>query len=292
MIKKCLGVIAALILCLCACQGEVPEPTEAARPSTVRLSVCGQERLVFSKNETVGELLQRLNIPLICGYRASLPEDTPTYDGMDLRVDLLENRMQVRFLPCPYDTVYCYDPTLPEGQEEVLFPGIEGEVETVLDYTCVNSQVVSFGVLAQTVTREPIDQIVAVGTGERVGTTRTWPMYGDQVIILEDGQVLRYTHTGQFSATAYTAWVADVTGTTATGTQARVGAIAVDPKVIPYGTRMFIITNDGHYVYGIATAEDCGGAIKGNKVDLFFDTLQECCAFGRRNCTIFFLEEA
>ena len=81
----------------------------------------------------------------------------------------------------------------------------------------------------------------------------------------------------------------DVDGITATGTQARVGAIAVDPKVIPYGTRMFIVSEDGKYIYGEATAEDCGGLIKGNRIDLYFDTLRECNTFGVRMCQVYFL---
>jgi 3D (Asp-Asp-Asp) domain-containing protein len=52
---------------------------------------------------------------------------------------------------------------------------------------------------------------------------------------------------------------------------------------------MFIVSNDGSYVYGIATAEDCGGAIKGDRVDLYMPTYGECIAFGRRGCTIYFL---
>ena len=76
---------------------------------------------------------------------------------------------------------------------------------------------------------------------------------------------------------------------TATGTTVHVGTVAVDPRYIPYGTRMFIVSNDGVYIYGISVAEDCGGAIKGDRVDLYFPTLSECFAFGRRNCTIYFL---
>ena len=67
------------------------------------------------------------------------------------------------------------------------------------------------------------------------------------------------------------------------------GTVAVDPSLIPYGTRMFIVSNDGLYVYGIGTAEDCGGAIRGKRVDLYYPTLSECYAFGRRDCTIYFL---
>jgi 3D (Asp-Asp-Asp) domain-containing protein len=65
--------------------------------------------------------------------------------------------------------------------------------------------------------------------------------------------------------------------------------IAVDPDVIPYGTRMFIITSDGAFVYGVSTAEDCGGAIKGDRLDLYMPTYRECMQFGRQDCTVYFL---
>ena len=67
------------------------------------------------------------------------------------------------------------------------------------------------------------------------------------------------------------------------------GTVAVDPKVIPLGTALYIVTDDGEYIYGYCIAEDTGGAVKGNIVDLFFNTLAECYAFGRRNCTVYVL---
>ena len=90
-------------------------------------------------------------------------------------------------------------------------------------------------------------------------------------------------------ATAYTKTDAGCDDWTATGTLARYGAIAVDPSVIPYGTRMYIVSWDGSVVYGYATAEDCGGAINGARVDLYYDTYEECIQFGRRDCIIYFL---
>lgn len=68
-------------------------------------------------------------------------------------------------------------------------------------------------------------------------------------------------------------------GITATGTKATAGrTIAVDPSVIPYGTE--VIINGNAYV-----AEDCGGAIKGNSIDIFFDTHEEALLFGRQVMT-------
>ena len=70
-------------------------------------------------------------------------------------------------------------------------------------------------------------------------------------------------------------------GITATGTRAGHGTIAVDPRVIPLGTRVFI----PHY--GHAVAADTGGAIIGDRIDLCMETFEECYNFGRRNVEVF-----
>lgn len=112
------------------------------------------------------------------------------------------------------------------------------------------------------------------------------PTYSGRTITTEDGEVLTYTSTMSVEATAYTGG-----GITATGTSARYGAIAVDPTVIPYGTKMYIVSDDGKWIYGVATAEDCGGAIKGHIIDLYFDDYSTCIQFGRRNCTVYILDD-
>ena len=70
-------------------------------------------------------------------------------------------------------------------------------------------------------------------------------------------------------------------GITATGTKARYGTLAVDPKVIPYGTKVYIKELDK-----VFTAEDCGGGIKGNKIDIYMPTTAQCNSWGVRNITI------
>jgi len=62
------------------------------------------------------------------------------------------------------------------------------------------------------------------------------------------------------------------------GTQVRPGVIAVDPKVIPLGSRLYIEFPDGRSIYGVA--EDTGGAIKGNRIDIAMWTVAEAYKFG------------
>ena len=201
----------------------------------------------------------------------------------------IETREEERMAAIAYGSIYCQDPSLPEGKREVLFPGQAGKALQTCLVTYENGMQTGKTVLQEEVQQEPVYQIVAVGTGENTEKERAFPLFGENCIVTEAGQVLEFSHQGRFSATAYTSGIADVGYITATGTKARVGAIAVDPKVIPYGTKMFIVTEDGQYVYGEATAEDCGGGIKGNRIDLFFDTVGECYAFGVRMCQVYFL---
>ena len=74
-------------------------------------------------------------------------------------------------------------------------------------------------------------------------------------------------------------------GYTFTGTKAKYGTLAVDPKVIPYGTKVYIKELDK-----VFTAEDCGGDIKGNKIDIYMNTKEECTNWGVRNITLYILK--
>lgn len=115
------------------------------------------------------------------------------------------------------------------------------------------------------------------------------PIITNGTITTPEGEVLTFSYAAVFKATAYTHTDPGCNEWTSTGTHVRVGVVAVDPDVIPYGTRMYIVSNDGQYIYGEAVAEDCGSSIKNNRIDLYFETDAECWAFGIRNCTIYFL---
>ncbi|MDO5755572.1 MAG: cell wall-binding repeat-containing protein [Tissierellia bacterium] len=95
-----------------------------------------------------------------------------------------------------------------------------------------------------------------------------------------------YSRVLTMNATAYTSDPAENGGysVTALGTPIRVGVAAVDPRVIPLGTKLYV---EG---YGYCTAEDTGGAIKGNKIDLVFGSKQESYNFGRRQVTVYVLD--
>ena len=260
------------------------------RIQTITVVNCGKAETVVSYGETVQALLDRLGIPAYGDYTVSVPLTSETEDGMEIRVDCVIQTQQTYTIDIPYETSYCYDPTLPEGTEQVLVEGVTGQIRKTADVVFVNMEETSHTVTSETVVQQPVNRIVKVGTGTALDTDSDMPAIGDGVIVTADGQVLTYSKTAQFVATAYTHTDAGCDMTTATGTTVRVGTVAVDPTVIPYGTRMFIVTNDGSYIYGLGTAEDCGGAIQGNRLDLYFPTDPECWEFGVKNCTVYFLD--
>lgn len=260
------------------------------RSQRITVHYCGKTLTLRSYGETLSALLSRSGLSVNSNHVVSLPMDTVTYDGMEVSVDNIVQTEQIYIQEIPFEVRYCYDPTLPAGQEKVLVSGRPGQQLVTANVTYSNAVEQSRTVLSQTVTKQPISKVVLIGTGENVGGTLTAPLVGDGVIITTSGEVLTYSTSQQFTTTAYTHTDAGCNTTTATGTTVRLGTVSVDPSVIPYGTRMFIISNDGNYVYGIGTAEDCGGAIKGNRLDLYFPTTDECWTYGVRDCTVYFLD--
>ena len=194
-----------------------------------------------------------------------------------------------------------------EGEQKVLTPGVDGQLLCTATVYYVDGKEINRVVNSQVVTRQPVDEVVAIGTyiaqedpipmPEDIPQTQPaptepvkpdLPVIGNGIITTPEGEVLTYTQKLDCIATAYSC--NGQPGITYSGTPARIGAIAVDPTVIPLGTRMYVVTNDGEYIYGICTAEDIGGSIKGNKVDLYFNTFDECWIFGIRDCTVYILE--
>ena len=259
------------------------------RVQTVTINYCGETRQVSSYGETLDVLLNRLGIPSGGEYSVSAPLDSTTYDGLEFSVDSVIHMEQTYTEDIPYEVIECQDPTMAVGERKVVVKGVTGQLTKTADVTYVNCVEGQHNILSETVTQQPVNEIVSVGTGTAIGNSRM-PAIGNGVIVTADGEVLTYSRKEEFRTTAYSHLDSGCDMITATGTTVRVGSVAVDPKLVPYGTRMFVISNDGSYVYGIATAEDCGGGIKGNQLDLYMPTRAECFEYGKKKCTVYFLD--
>ncbi len=276
------------------------------RMQTVQITFRGETHTVTTYGETVATVLETLGITLGQEDLISVPLTSETYDGLTVVVDRVNTIEETYTVSVPFGTNYVLDTTLAAGQQVVLSQGVEGQVQNVDMVYYLNGVEATRTNLKNTVLSQPVAQVVAVGSLEGIEkedvvepeaeapgpetTTGDGKLHiGDGKIITPDGQILTYTHTLGVVATAYHNTDPGCTIYTYIGSYCRVGAIAVDPKVIPLGTRMYIVTNDGKYIYGTAVAEDTGGSIKGNRIDLYFDSVAECWQFGIRNATVYFL---
>lgn len=272
------------------------------RKQQITILYGGNTLEVTSYGETVEALLERLSLLLTAEDVVSVSLDTQTYDGMSITIAHAIEMEESYVTTLPFEITYCYDPTVAEGEERVLTAGVNGQALQTDKVTYLGGKEINRIAVSQTVLTEPVNAVIAVGTGENMkphpqelpdNLVRPQfvgkPIIGDGYIITPEGERLTYTHVDTFKATAYNNLDPGCTEYNYIGTLCRVGAIAVDPTIIPYGTRMFIVTKDGKYVYGIATAEDCGSAIKGKRLDLYFETQDECFRFGIRDCKVYFL---
>ncbi len=255
---------------------------------------------VNSYGETVGALLNRLNILLGADDIVSLPLDTATYNGMALNIAQAIERQETYTELIPYETTYCYDATLQEGQEVVLTAGVNGQQLCSATVSYVNGAEINRVIHSQTVISQPTNAVIATGTYQEAlapapsqpappaASLKGMPVEYDGYIVTADGETLTFTQ--KLTSCKGTAYSCDgKPGITYTGTPARVGAIAVDPTVIPLNSRLYVVTEDGDFIYGLCTAEDIGGSVKGPWVDLYFNTIAECYQFGLRSCTVYIL---
>ncbi len=258
-----------------------------ARRERMELRLYGEPLSLEASGETVEELLLGLGIHPEPGDRISCDLRDSTFGGMVLSIDRMEQQELTYTAALAHGTEYCYDASLPAGAEQVLIGGVDGELLRTARIHYRNGKETHRELVSETMLRAPVPELIAIGTaGPREAAALE---IGDGYIRLPTGEVLTYYKSDTVRATAYTHTDAGCDTITYTGTRVRKGTVAVDPRFIPYGTRMFIVSNDGEYIYGIAVAEDCGGAIKRDRIDLYFPTYQECMEFGRRSCTIYFL---
>ena len=277
---------------------------DRARPVTI--SVDGMRQSTLAYNQTVEELLTQQKITVGQHDLVTPSLQTMAEAGMNITVTRRTVETKETHYIIPFEVHRVASTELPYGTEAVTQAGIEGTGMIALQTITYANGTVEHWELPEQVVVAPVPEIITIGTkmpevelNPLSVTTNAIVAIEDKdeggILTLADGTTVPFTQMIPARATAYYAGSCGKArshpayGITATGTTARVGAIAVDPKHIPYGTQMYIVTPDGTIVYGFATAEDCGGSIKGNRVDLYFDTAKECFSFGRRDVDIYVL---
>jgi uncharacterized protein YabE (DUF348 family) len=224
----------------------------------VKLVVGGVERNVKTRGQTVGDVLAQAGVGLAESDRL-VPRATRTVrSGMTIRVTTVRDVVETAVESIPYASFTHYDSELPEGESVMAQGGWSGSVQREYRVRVINGKETRRELVSETVT-PPQDEVIVVGTYVKpAAPVAVAAAVAPPASASQQG----CARTLNVYATWYTASSAGGSGITATGTSVYKGIIAVDPRVIPLGTRMYIPG------YGYGVAADTGGGIVGNIIDL------------------------
>ena len=236
---------------------------------------------------TVAEALEKAGVTLGENDVVSHDLSDRVSSGMVIFVDEVVYSEKTVTKEIPFETTTKKSDSYAEGTKKVTTKGVPGEKEITYKQKFVNGVLIDSVVVEEKVVKKPVTQVTTIGTkkvtvkakGEPVSTLGT-------VELDSNGIPVNYTRIVSGSSTAYYGG-----GTTASGKPAKVGHVAVDPNVIPYGTKLYIVATDGT-VYGYAIAADTGGFVTNGTntvVDVYLDTYDECIQWGRRNVNVYVL---
>ena len=228
----------------------------------------GTTQVVVTGKLTVGELAESMGLKT--GNSKLIPnEQTKIEPEMHIQVVTLTEKIVERDVPEAFTVIHRPDSTLEKGVERIVEEGQDGIKTITVRLNFADGEEVGAQQISEVIKEAPKPQIVNVGTRDTIETSRG---------------AVRFSRVETMEATAYLPTDGSVEGITATGIKARRGVVAVDPDVIPLGTRVYV------QGYGVALAADVGGAIVGNKIDLCMEEYHEAMRFGRRFVKVYVLD--
>lgn len=252
------------------------------RAFDVSVEADGQVQQLQMTGGDVADALEEAGVTLEDQDLVTPQPQTPLEQGTNIQVQRVETKTVEVAEEIPFETVEKATPLLAPGTVRVTRQGAPGERVCTYEETWVDGALQSREKTGEEVTLQPVAQTAMVGADVPVSST---PVATDAW-----GQPLEYQWV--MTGAVATAYSAPPGAWTASGLMAVEGTVAVDPEVIPYGSRLYIVSSDGSFVYGYAVAADTGTAIMDGiiDVDLFFNTYLESCLFGKRIVNIYVLE--
>lgn len=215
----------------------------------------------------------------------------PLNASTNIVINRVEYVTEVKLEAIEYATEYKEDDNYVIGFSKVLVDGEEGELAKTICHTYVDGKLASSDIVSTEVTEEPVDEVIVQGTAE-VNPIAAMSIsqldVPDYLALDENGVPTSYSNVLTGKSCAYSA---SPSAKTASGRQVKVGYVAVDPSIIPYGTELYIVSTDGKYVYGYAVAADTGTALLDGRilVDLFMESYDASCDWGAKQVNIYIL---
>ena len=265
-----------------------------ARFFTINVNLRGEKLSKEVPAGTVADALAYFDIKIDNDDVVNVNLSTEVSEDMNIKIDKVTYKEIEKTEKVAYNTVYKDTDDMYVGESSVETQGADGERTITIKEKYINGKLESSKETKNEITTQPIDEVILNGTKEYVSQVYTNSGYvsaneTENILTDVNGNQVHYTNVLTGSGTAY---YAPAGALTSTGRLARYGVVAVDPDIIPYGSILYIVSNDGEVVYGYAVAGDTGGALWAGTaiVDLYYNTYDECCQFGRRDVTIYVLD--
>ena len=234
--------------------------------------------------KTVKELLSDLKIKVDDDDIVIPDLDTELKSEGKISVIKVDVKVIEKEVEAPFKTIKKKNKELTHKQSKILVQGVNGKNKVKCKRYYAGDKLIKEEVIHVETLVKPVDQIFEEGTKD---------------VFTNDRGDFTARKAIKMVATAYEAGPRSTGkrpgdkgyGITASGARAKRGTVAVDPRVIPLGTKLYVKSlTPGVPDYGFAIAQDTGGAIKGNKIDLFMNTVWECMQFGRRPVMVYILK--
>lgn len=259
------------------------------RAISVNITVDGVKMTVNTCKETVDELLSEKKIEVENTDKINPVKSAKLKAGMNIEIQTYREEKVTETEKIPFVTEKRDNNNLPEGEEKIFQTGSEGEKIKTYTVTYVAGKETDKKFVSETVSKQPTNTIIEVGTKKAEPVqqisekTKAVAETGSNVVDTGNG-TKEYTKVLNVRATAYTPYEGGGNGITYSGMKARHGVVAVDPNVIPLHSKLYI---EG---YGEAIAGDTGGAIKGNRIDVCFESYDTVVNYGVRNVKVYILK--
>lgn len=252
------------------------------RAIPIKIEESGKVKEIKTSATTVSDVLKEEKIALNAKDKITPGVNEKLTSDMKVNITRVTEEMETVSEVIPFTVKKEADKSLAEGTTKVVTEGTNGRKEITTKTVYENGKAVSTQKVAEKVACKPVAKLISVGAKPK------------QVVVTASrgGRALDYKKVLTMVGTAYSQAPYDPTGggsITATGTRVKRDAngtstVAVDPSVIPLGTKLYV---EG---YGYAIAADTGGAVKGNKIDLYFNPGSEYKNWGKRTVKVYILD--
>jgi len=235
------------------------------RSRPIEVTIDKTTKTYYTTKTLVSDFLKEIGVSLGPNDYISIPQDAEL-NSDKLVIKRYAEKIKVVKKEIPYETVYIQDRMVEKGVVYLRNEGKNGTKDLYYKEIYFGGDKIKEVFTKEVITKMPVTKTYVVGTAK---------------------PPKKYIKAMDVIATAYSPTYAETDSNpfvTASGLRSNYGVVAVDPKVIPLGTLMYV---EG---YGYAVAGDTGGAIKGNRIDVFFYSPWEANKWGVKRVKIYILD--